>query len=89
MKCVRCIVSGRVQGVWFRETTRQQASRLGLTGSAVNRRDGTVEVIACGDEPAVEALQAWLWKGSPMSRVEDVQCIEHHLPDPPTTFRVG
>ena len=89
MICVRCIVSGRVQGVWFRETTRQKANRLGITGSAVNRRDGTVEVIACGDEAAVDALQVWLWEGSPMSRVENVACVSFEPSEPPATFRVG
>ncbi len=89
MICVRCVVSGRVQGVWFRETTRQKAARLGIVGSAVNRRDGTVEVIACGEEAAVEALQAWLWEGSPMSRVENVECVPFEPSEPPATFRVG
>ncbi len=89
MKCVRCIVSGRVQGVWFRETTRRMAERLGVSGSAVNRRDGTVEVIACGTQEAVTQLQAWLWEGSPMSRVEGVECSPVELPDPPAGFRVG
>jgi len=89
MKCVRCIVSGRVQGVWFRETTRQTAIRLGLSGSAVNRRDGTVEVIACGEEAAVGRLLEWLWEGSPMSRVESVECTVLEPANPPTGFVVG
>ncbi|WP_457675056.1 acylphosphatase [Thiolapillus sp.] len=74
MACMRCIVSGRVQGVWFRETTRRKALELGLTGQALNLRDGTVEVIACGEEQALQALQEWLWTGSPLSRVDDVRC---------------
>jgi acylphosphatase len=89
MKCVRCIVSGRVQGVWFRETTRRQASRLGLAGSAVNRADGTVEVIACGDEAAVAALREWLWEGSPLSRVERVECTPLDLSALPVGFTTG
>ena len=76
MICVRCIVSGRVQGVWFRETTRRHARQLGVDGSAVNLPDGTVEVIACGEEQAVRALQEWLWTGSPLSRVDEVRCEE-------------
>ena len=89
MSCVRCIVSGRVQGVWFRETTRSRARELGLSGSAVNLPDGTVEVIACGDEPAVKALQDWLWTGSTLSRVKQVACEElpNHVPSP--GFRTG
>jgi len=74
MTCVRCIVSGHVQGVWFRESTRKQAQRLGISGSVINQPDGTVEVIACGKDEAVIRLQEWLWSGSPMSRVERVVC---------------
>jgi acylphosphatase len=74
MHCVRCIVSGRVQGVWFRETTRQRAQALGLTGSAVNLPNGDVEVIACGAERALQQLQDWLWEGSSMSKVTGVDC---------------
>jgi acylphosphatase len=74
MICKRCIVQGRVQGVWYRDTTRSKAIELGLTGSAVNLPDGSVEVIARGNDEAVEALCAWLWQGSPMSQVESVRC---------------
>lgn len=74
MACKRCIVQGRVQGVWFRDTTRQRALELGLSGSAANRRDGSVEVIICGEAPPVETLCDWLWVGSPMSEVEVVRC---------------
>ncbi|BAO45293.1 acylphosphatase [Thiolapillus brandeum] len=74
MKCIRCQISGRVQGVWFRETTRRKALELGLQGQAMNMPDGTVQVTACGDQDALEALQRWLWKGSPLSRVDNVYC---------------
>lgn len=86
---MRCIVSGRVQGVWFRETTRQKANELGLTGSAVNRPDGSVEVIACGEGEALEALQRWLWSGSPMSKVEEVRCSPLEMRHPPSSFTTG
>ena len=89
MKCVRCIVRGRVQGVWYRETTRQTAVRLGVTGSAVNLPDGTVEVIACGDEEAVEALCAWLWEGPPHARVAGVECSPLEVGVPPDHFTTG
>ena len=79
MICKRCLVSGRVQGVWFRDRTRRKAEQLGLTGSATNLADGSVEVIACGDPRAVDELCAWLWEGSPMSRVSAVRC-EHSEP---------
>lgn len=74
MSCVRCRVSGRVQGVWFRASTRDQARSRGLTGQAVNLADGSVEVIACGDDAAVDALCRWLWQGPELAQVSDVQC---------------
>lgn len=89
MSCVRCIVSGRVQGVWFRETTRSRAQELGIAGSAVNLPDGTVEVVACGEEAALDELRNCLWTGSPMSRVDQVscECIPEQTPAP--GFRTG
>lgn len=74
MICRRCIVEGRVQGVWFRDTTRRKALELGVDGHAINLDDGTVEVLACGDEIAVGALCAWLWEGSTASDVSAVHC---------------
>jgi len=74
MICVRCIVSGKVQGVWYRDTTRRQAQSLSLTGHAINLPDGTVEVIACGEASQVKTLQEWLWQGSQYSSVTSVEC---------------
>jgi acylphosphatase len=74
--CRRCIVSGRVQGVYFRGTTQQQARRLKLDGFARNLSDGTVEVVACGDRLQLDALQQWLWQGSEWSAVSGVVCSE-------------
>ena len=89
MSCVRCIISGHVQGVWFRETTRQKAALLGLTGSAMNLPNGDVEVIACGDAQVLQELQAWLWRGSSTSQVSDVRC-ESLQPDVlPDAFVTG
>ncbi len=74
MICKKCIVSGRVQGVWYRDTTRQKAKELSVNGHALNLPNGNVEVIACGTETAVNQLAKWLWTGSPMSNVTDVRC---------------
>ncbi|MDQ2696648.1 MAG: acylphosphatase [Pseudomonadota bacterium] len=71
---MRCYVSGRVQGVWYRGTTRDRALELGITGYARNLDDGRVEVLACGDEGAVTALRDWLWEGPRHARVTDVRC---------------
>jgi acylphosphatase len=72
--CVRCRVSGRVQGVFFRASTQREALRLGISGYAKNLPDGSVEVLACGDERAVAELRAWLWVGPPAARVTAVDC---------------
>ena len=73
-QCIRCRITGKVQGVWFRESTRQQAEQLGITGSARNCSNGSVEVIACGDTTALEALQQWLHQGSELAQVTAVEC---------------
>lgn len=74
MICRRCLVSGRVQGVWYRDTTRRKARELGLSGIARNLADGRVEVIVQGPEGSVTALCEWLWVGPSMARVDDVRC---------------
>lgn len=66
-------IFGLVQGVWFRESTRQQAERLAITGHAVNCPDGSVEVLACGDETAVSQLLDWLRRGPEMAHVERIE----------------
>ncbi|WP_411703576.1 acylphosphatase [Edaphovirga cremea] len=63
--CVAAYVYGVVQGVGFRYTTQQQAMDLGLTGYARNLDDGSVEVVACGEQQQVEALIDWLKQGGP------------------------
>lgn len=83
-QCRRCRVTGRVQGVFFRATTREQARRLGLTGYARNLPDGSVEVLACGEGPALQALQDWLRQGPPLAEVRQLRCedaVPDRLPD--------
>ena len=66
------LVSGRVQGVCFRATTRDRARELGLDGFARNLRDGSVEVLATGSAEALSALESFLWRGPSHARVEKV-----------------
>jgi acylphosphatase len=80
-------VSGHVQGVYFRASTRQLAQSLGVTGYARNLRDGRVEVLACGSDAAVAALCAWLSDGPPGARVSEVRC-ESHVAEAPPTFQI-
>ncbi len=72
----RCIVSGRVQGVFYRASTRQRAQALGVTGHARNLADGRVEILACGAPEAVTALCEWLWQGPPAASVMAVEIEE-------------
>jgi acylphosphatase len=73
MSAARFIVSGKVQGVFFRASAREEALRLGLRGWAKNLPDGRVEVIAAGDGAALDDFAAWLREGPPMARVEDLE----------------
>ena len=72
----RLIVTGRVQGVWFRGWTVDQAQALGVDGWVRNRRDGSVEILVGGPEAAVEALIARCREGPPAARVEHVEVEE-------------
>jgi acylphosphatase len=70
---VRLIIEGRVQGVWFRESTRKEAARLGVYGWVRNRPDGTVEVVAEGPEDKVRKLVTWCHHGPTSAQVTRVQ----------------
>jgi acylphosphatase len=66
-------IQGRVQGVFFRDSTRQKARELGVTGWVRNRPDGSVEAMARGDPAALTELERWLRGGGPpAARVDDV-----------------
>jgi len=73
VSAARFVVSGKVQGVFFRASTRDRAQALGLRGFAKNLPDGRVEVLVAGDDAAIDELAAWLREGPPMARVEDLE----------------
>jgi acylphosphatase len=73
MVCKKCVVGGRVQGVYYRATAQRRAQQLGIGGYARNLPDGSVEVLACGEEQAVQSFLSWLWIGSSASKVTSVE----------------
>jgi len=72
MPTARFLVEGRVQGVFFRASTRGQALSLGVAGYARNLDDGRVEVLASGRAEALDTLEQWLWQGPPAAEVTAV-----------------
>lgn len=80
----RYLISGRVQGVYYRAATMKQAKLLGLTGWVRNLPDGQVEVLAYGNIDQLKQLEAWLWQGPKLARVERVICgaADRQEPEP-------
>ena len=72
----RLVIRGRVQGVWFRESMRIEAERLGLAGWVRNRADGSVEAVIQGNGDAVEAMTRWAHRGPEAARVTQVEVSE-------------
>jgi acylphosphatase len=75
-RAIRCIVAGRVQGVYYRAATVERATELGLGGWVKNLADGRVEAVASGPLEALTEFSAWLWQGPPAARVASVQVEE-------------
>lgn len=80
MPAARFIVSGRVQGVFFRGSTRDRARQLGLRGHARNLANGDVEVVAAGDARSLQSLEDWLRIGPSQARVDGLlrESIDEH-----------
>ena len=77
--CKHYYITGRVQGVWFRDSTRKQANLLGVTGWVRNMADGRVEVVVCGSSDVLQAMHVWLQNGPELAdvthvEVEDISC---------------
>jgi acylphosphatase len=83
----RVVVSGRVQGVFFRDSCRELATRRGVSGWVANRDDGTVEAVFEGDSAAVDALVDWCRSGPPSARVDWVE-VSDEEPQNDRSFRV-
>jgi len=78
LQTVRIIVSGSVQGVFYRQSTRQKAMAIGIKGKVTNMPDGNVEIIATGTKEQLDKLVAWCKQGPPKAIVSDVS--SHELP---------
>jgi acylphosphatase len=85
---VKVVVSGQVQGVFFRAECASLARRLGLAGSIRNRPDGRVEAVFEGDPDAVEEMIEWCRHGPPLARVDGVD-VEEGAPTGETQFRIA
>ena len=85
---VHAVVTGKVQGVWFRKGTQHEARRLGLSGWVRNLPDGRVELEARGPSGDVAALVAWLHEGTPAARVDHVEVMDVARAAPAGPFEV-
>ncbi|MCG1003407.1 MULTISPECIES: acylphosphatase [Halobacterium] len=81
------LVSGKVQGVYYRATTREQATERGVDGWVRNLQDGRVEAVFEGPEDDVEAIVEWCHEGSPAARVDDVE-VEYDDPEGHDSFEI-
>jgi acylphosphatase len=82
------LVEGRVQGVFYRASASDEAIRLGLSGWVRNRRNGSVELVACGQAEDVDRLEAWLWQGPRMSNVTSVIRTQQPVQEWDGPFRI-
>jgi len=85
---VHLIIEGRVQGVWFRDSTRKEAISRGITGWVRNLPDGNVEVVAEGEKDMIEELVAWCHQGPPYARVTRVNRIDEPWKGEFDTFKI-
>ncbi|HED16618.1 MAG TPA: acylphosphatase [Gammaproteobacteria bacterium] len=86
--CRLCVVSGRVQGVFFRASARAEAGRLGVQGWVRNETDGTVRLLVCGDSEVVDQLCSWLNTGPATARVTGVSCESRPYDESLSGFRI-
>ena len=89
MKKVHVIVTGQVQGVWFRASTADKAREIGVNGYVRNLPDGSVEFVAAGDDHEVDALVLWAKHGPPLADVDEVKVTPLDTDEEFTGFRVA
>ena len=81
MRSVKIIVRGRVQGVFYRASTKQKARELGVNGTVKNQSDGSVIIEATGNESAVDLLISWCKQGPELAKVRSVEVEDTQLPN--------
>ena len=88
MTCLRYLISGRVQGVFYRASAQRQASALGLRGWVRNLADGRVELLACGDSTVLNELEKWLEIGPEYAKVSNIEIISDNTEVLPENFEI-
>lgn len=83
------LITGRVQGVFFRDSTKKEALKLGLQGSAVNLSDGSVKVCLRGESEDIDLLEKWLLIGPELAQVESVIEVDIDQQTELNGFKVG
>jgi DNA polymerase-4 len=89
ISCIKVVITGRVQGVFFRANTQKQALRLNLTGYVKNLADGSVEALFQGDNKAVKKIEDWCRTGPAASRVDHIRVHPADLTETYTAFGIN
>jgi acylphosphatase len=85
---VHVLISGRVQGVWYRASAKGKADELGITGWVRNTPEGNVEAVFEGEKGQIDEMIAWCWIGPPLAHVKDVKMLPFHSDETYTSFVV-
>ncbi|NOR70827.1 MAG: acylphosphatase [Methylomarinum sp.] len=88
MNTIHIIVSGRVQGVYFRAHTKKQAIKQGITGFVSNKKDGSVEIVACANQQSLDSFVSWCNKGPLLAKVSNVLVNDHSITESFTQFEI-
>jgi acylphosphatase len=85
---VHVLISGRVQGVWYRASTKQKADALGIIGWVRNTAEGNVEAVFEGEQAVIDEMITWCWQGPPQARVSDIKILRSRSDERFTGFVV-
>ena len=87
-RCLHITVKGRVQCVYFRVYTQKQAAKQNIKGYVMNHPEGHVEIVAIGDEEALQQFLAWCHKGPALAKVKEVIVIDHPIAEIIEDFQI-